>query len=71
LGNFTVFVGCRPYRLTEQEARRLTQLRRGITNDEAATALRFAWALELMVGEGLDEAGRARLRAGPALANGT
>jgi hypothetical protein len=55
MANVTVFVGARPYLLSEQEARRLAQLLRGITNDEGASALRLAWALELAVNEGLDE----------------
>jgi hypothetical protein len=57
--NVTVFVGARPYLLTETEARRLGHLlRASVANrriDEAVTALRLAWALELVVDEGLDE----------------
>jgi hypothetical protein len=57
--NVTVFVGARPYLLTEQEARRLAHLlRASVTDhriDEAAAALRLAWALELVIDEGLDE----------------
>lgn len=49
--NVTVFVGARPYLLTEQEARRLAQLLRTFFTDEttgdAIVALRLARALEL------------------------
>jgi hypothetical protein len=59
MANVTVFVGARPYLLTEQEARRLAQaLRAALTDektDEAAAGLRLAWAVELVVDEGLDE----------------
>jgi hypothetical protein len=57
--NVTVFVGARPYLLTEQEARRLAELLRATFADEkfdeAVSALRLAWAIELVVDEGLDE----------------
>jgi hypothetical protein len=50
--NVTVFVGARPYLLTEQEARRLAHLLRASVADhridEAAAALRLASALELV-----------------------
>jgi len=59
VANVTVFVGARPYLLTEQEARRLGQLLRATftdeKTDEAVAALRLASALELVVDEGLDE----------------
>ena len=58
MANVTVLVGARQYLLTGQEARRLAQLLRTCftdeKTDEAAAALRLAWALEL-VDEGLDE----------------
>jgi hypothetical protein len=57
--NVTVFVGARPYLLTEQEARRLAQLLRTFFTDEttgdAIAALRLARALELVVDEDSDE----------------
>jgi hypothetical protein len=58
MGTVTVFVGARPYLLSEQEARRLAQCLRRLADeelDEDAVALRFAWALELIVNEDLDE----------------
>jgi hypothetical protein len=57
--NVTVFVGARPYLLTEREALRLAALLRGCLADEkfdeAAAGLRLAWALELVIDEGLYE----------------
>jgi hypothetical protein len=48
MANVTVFVGARPYLLTEQEARRLAQALRAAfadeKTDEAAAGLRLAWA---------------------------
>jgi hypothetical protein len=59
VGNVTVFVGARPYLLSEQEGRRLAQLLRAAFADEntgeAAAALRLARAVELVVDEDLDE----------------
>jgi hypothetical protein len=59
MGNVTVLVGARPYLLTDQEARRLAQLLRDTftdeKTDEAVSALRLVWAIELVVEEGLDE----------------
>jgi hypothetical protein len=59
VANVPVFVGARPYLLTEQEARRLAQLLRDAFTDEkfgeATAALRLAWAIELAVDEGPDE----------------
>jgi hypothetical protein len=58
MGTVTVFVGARPYLLTKQEVRRLAQCLRRLADeepDEDAVALRFAWALELIVNEDLDE----------------
>jgi hypothetical protein len=52
LVNVTVFVGARPYLLTELEARRLAELLR---EAKLEVALRLAWALELIVNEDLDE----------------
>jgi len=57
--NVTVFVGARPYLLSEQEARRLAELLRTLPHrgegGEAIAGLRLASALELVVDEGLDE----------------
>jgi hypothetical protein len=57
--NVTVFVGARPYLLTEREALRLAALLCGCLADEefdeAAAGLRLAWALELALDEGFDE----------------
>jgi hypothetical protein len=59
VANVAIFVGARPYLLTEQEARRLVQFLRAAfedeKTDEAAAGLRLAWAVELVVDEGLDE----------------
>jgi hypothetical protein len=59
MANVTVFVGARPYLLTDQEGRRLERLLRAAfadeKTDEAGAALRLAWALELVLDEGLEE----------------
>jgi hypothetical protein len=59
MANITVLVGARPYPLTGLEARRLAHLLRARftdrQTDEAPAGLRLAWALELVVDEGLDE----------------
>jgi hypothetical protein len=59
VANVTVFVGARPYLLTEQEGRRLGHLLRATftdeKTDEATAALDLARALGLVVDEGLDE----------------
>jgi hypothetical protein len=59
VANVTVFVGARPYPLTGLEVRRLAHLLRATftdeETDEAAAALRLAWALELVIDEDLDE----------------
>jgi hypothetical protein len=59
MANVTVFVGARPYLLTEQEARRLVELLCATfadeKTDEAVSAMRLAWAIELVVDEGLYE----------------
>jgi hypothetical protein len=57
--NVTVFVGARPYLLTEQEALRLAALLRGAAaeqkTEEAAAGLRLARALDLAAVGGLNE----------------
>jgi hypothetical protein len=57
--NVTVFLGARPYLLTEREALRLAGLlQTAFTHEkteEAAAGLRLARALNLVVDEGLDE----------------
>jgi hypothetical protein len=58
--NVTVFVGARPYLLSENEALRLAGLlRQAFTDeksDEAVAGLRLARAIELVIEEKLDEA---------------
>ena len=59
MASVKVFVGTRPYRLSSLETRRLAQVLRATFTDEkteeAAAGLRLAWALELVVDEGLEE----------------